>query len=102
MSVEHDLQLSECVLAYVGSPGVPGSPGREERVRQLAGGAAPQVLARITAIEQEIHTASPPLHASGDLPTIATAVREFVSARHPELTVAAVDALAQQATYDWR
>ena len=97
-----DPLLSRCLLAFVGTPGRLDPRSPEERVVEIAPHEALDLLPRVKAIVDEVYSAEPSLWQSNSTLEMGAQVETFVTARHPELSPEAVDALANNFCFDWK
>jgi len=97
-----DPLLSQCLLAFVGTPGHLDDMPPEERVVEIAPNVAHDLLPRIKAIVDEVYSAEPPLWQSPSISEMGRQVEAFVTARHPGLSPEAVNALANSFCFDWK
>jgi hypothetical protein len=97
-----DEWLSRAVIAYVGEPGQLDALTPEQRVVDVVGDAAVDLVPRVQAILAELDTVDPPLYNVATLAEMSDRVDGFLRERHPELTTDAIQAVQNRYTYDWR
>lgn len=97
-----DQLLSRGLIAYVGTPVRSDWKLAEDRVVEVAGDAAPELLPRIKAIWDELHATKPPLWQAPTLAEVGRRAEAWLKAHHPELSDEAVTAACNQFTYEWR
>ena len=95
-----DDTLSAAVIAYLGVPG--RSDGRMPAERLAESTRNPELLAQVEALIADLDTADPPLWQTPSLAEMSTRASAYLATRHPELSPAAVRAIAAWFTYNWR
>ena len=97
-----DELLSRGVIAYVGKAGhLPAKP-RLESVADVAGGRDAELPARVKALVDELYGVGPPLWDAATPEEMARRVDAWLAANHPELTDAAIRALHNMYTFDFK
>jgi hypothetical protein len=78
-----DQLLSQGLIAYVGTPGRSDGKSPEDRVVEVAGDAAPDLLPRVEVIMNELHTAKPPLWQDSSLAEVERRAEAWLKAHLP-------------------
>jgi hypothetical protein len=94
--------FSRAVVAYVGPVGAFDSRSPEARVAEAVGGLESAVIARIRAMLSDLHAAEPPLWDSPEIARVADNAVAWLATEHPELSSAAVRAIANRFAYEWQ
>jgi hypothetical protein len=98
----HDERLSQAVVAYIWGDGRrPWPSAHPDVVDARFGDEAVELLPHVLAILDELHQ-EPDRWLTDDLAAMGERISQALGDRHPELTGAAIDALAAHFTYTWK
>jgi hypothetical protein len=97
-----DEQYSRAVLAYIGKVGQHDARAREDRVAAAVGDLAPDLVARIRAMLDDLYSAELPLWNSRDIADVGRRATTWLRDRYPELSDDAIGAVSNQFAFDWK
>jgi hypothetical protein len=97
-----DDQYSHAVVAYIGDVGHLDAQTPEDRVVEAVGDLAPDVVPRIRAMLDDLYSTQPPLWNDPDIANVGRRAAAWLRNRHSELSDAAIEAVANQFTFDWK
>ena len=97
-----DEQYSRAVVAYIGKVGHLESRSPEDRVANTVGDLAPDLVARIRAMLNDLYSAEPPLWNSGDIADVGRRATTWLRDRYPELSDDAIGAVSNQFAFEWK
>ncbi|SMD19524.1 hypothetical protein [Kibdelosporangium aridum] len=97
-----DEVFSAGLIAYVGEPGRLRDKSPEHYVVEAVGDAGFDLLPRIKALLNAMHTANPSLWNYASLTDVADQVDAWLAANHPGLTDEAVTAVRNWFTYSYK
>lgn len=94
--------FSRAVIAYVGRVGAFDSRSPGARVSEATVDLEGGVIPRIREVLSDLHAAEPPLWNSPDIARVADNAVAWLATEHPELSSAAVRAIANRFAYEWQ
>ncbi len=97
-----DEQYSRAGLAYIGKVGQLDARAPEDRVAAAVGDLAPDLVARIRAMLDDLYSAQPRLWNSGDIADVGRRATTWLRDRYPELSDDAIRAVSNQFAFDWK
>jgi hypothetical protein len=100
MTTMTDPLLSAGMVAFVGTPWRSDTTTPDDRVAAAVGPAALEVLPRIRLIVDNLYATD--IWNTPSLAEVGQRAETWLRDRYPELSDAAVDALAKAFTYNWK